>query len=107
VSIYRYIDRRAGHVPVRQLCQVLRMGPAAYYTWQRRQQMPTAEPAWQVAVGEVFAYHSQRYGTRRLRAEVQAQSHAVGRWRIWRVLKAHGLRALRVRPSSPARLCRA
>lgn len=30
---------------------------------------------------------------RRLRAEVQAQGHAVGHWRIRRVLKAHGLRA--------------
>ena len=42
---------------------------------------------------EAFAYHSQRYGTRRLRAEVQAECHAVGRWRIRRVLKAHALRA--------------
>ena len=42
---------------------------------------------------EAFAYHSQRYGTRRLRAEVQAQGHAVGRWRIRRMLKAYGLRA--------------
>jgi transposase InsO family protein len=46
-----------------------------------------------VAVRVVFACHAQRYGTRRLRAEVQAQGHAVGRWRIRRVLKAHGLRA--------------
>ncbi|GAB3722563.1 hypothetical protein GCM10027594_03360 [Hymenobacter agri] len=40
----------------------------------------------------MFAYHSQRYGTRLLRAEVQG-GHAVGRWRIYRVLKVHGLRA--------------
>ncbi|MCB2380419.1 IS3 family transposase [Hymenobacter sp. BT635] len=42
---------------------------------------------------EAFAHHSQRYGTRRLRAEVQAHGHAVGRWRIRRLLRAHGLRA--------------
>ena len=42
---------------------------------------------------EAFAYHSQRYGTGRRRAEAQAQSHAVGRWRIRRVLNAYGLRA--------------
>ena len=56
-----------------QLCQVLRVAPAAYYAWQRRQQQPTAETAWQLAVREAFAHHSQRYGTRRLRAEVRAQ----------------------------------
>ena len=46
-----------------------------------------------MAVREAFEYHSQRHGTRRLRAEVQAEGHAVGRWRIRRMLKAHGLRA--------------
>ena len=50
---------------------------------------------------EAFAYRSQRYGTRRLRAEVQAQGHAVGRWRIRRVLLAHGLRAQQPRSFVP------
>ncbi|WP_175471021.1 IS3 family transposase [Hymenobacter psychrophilus] len=40
-----------------------------------------------------FVHHSQRYGTCQLHAEVQAQGHCVGRWRIRRVLKAHVLRA--------------
>ncbi len=86
---------------MRPLCQVLRVAPAAYYAWQRRQQVPTVEPAWQVAVRETFAYHSQRYGTRRLRVEVQANGHAVGRWRIRRVLKVHGLRAQQPRSLVP------
>ena len=42
---------------------------------------------------ETFACHAQHYDTRRLRAEVQADGHPGGRWRIRRVLKAHGLRA--------------
>ena len=101
MSVYQYVARRAGQVPVRQLCQVLRVAPAAYYAWQRRQQVPAVEPAWEVAVREAFAYHSQRYGTRRLRVEVQADGHAVGRWRIRRVLKAHGLRAQQPRSFVP------
>ena len=91
--MYSRIAQRAGQVPVCQLCQTLRVAPAAYYAWRRRRQLPRAEPTWQVAVHEAFTYRSRRYGTRRLRAEVQAQGHAVGRWRIRRVLKAHGLRA--------------
>ena len=101
MSAYHHIAQRAAHVPVRQLCQALRVAPAAYYGWQRRQQAPAPEPAWQVAVREAFADHSQRYGTRRLRAEVQAQGHAVGRWRIRRVLKMHGLRAQQPRSFVP------
>lgn len=38
---------------------------------------------------KAFAYH----GTRRLRAVGQDQVHAVGRWRIRRVRKVHGLQA--------------
>ena len=101
MSTYQHIAQRAARVPVRRLCQVLGVPPAAYYAWQRHWQQPVAEPAWQVAVREAFAYHSQRYGTRRLRAEVQAQGHAVGRWRIRRVLKAHGLRAQQPRSFVP------
>ena len=101
MSAYQHIAQRAAHVPVRQLCQVLRVAPAAYYAWQRRRQLPTVEPVWQVAVREAFADHSQRYGTRRLRAEVQAQGHAVGRGRIRRVLQAHGLRAQQPRSFVP------
>ena len=101
MSTYQHIAQRQAHVPVRRRCQVLRAAPAAYYAWQRHRQAPTAEPTWQVAVREAFAYHSQRYGTRRLRAEVQAQGHAVGRWRIRRALKAHGLRAQQPRSFVP------
>ncbi len=54
-----------------------------------------------MAVREAFSRHSQRYGTRRLRAEVQAEGHVVGRWRIRRVLKAHGLRAQQPRSFVP------
>ena len=101
MSTYRYIAQRASQVPVRQLCRVLRVAPAAYYAWQRRQQVPAREPAWQVAVREAFTDHCQRYGTRRPRAEVQARGHAVGRWRIRRVLQAYGLRAQHPRSFVP------
>jgi putative transposase len=92
VSTYQHIAQQRAQVPVRQLCQVLRVAPAAYYAWQRRRQLPPVEPAWQVAVREAFGHHSQRYGTRRLRAEVQAQGHLV---------KAHGLRAQQPRSFVP------
>ncbi|MBC6607577.1 transposase [Hymenobacter sp. BT188] len=101
MSTYRYIAQRASQAPVRQLCHVLQVASSAYYAWQRQRNRALPEPAWQVAVREAFADHSQRYGTRQLRAEVQAQGHAVGRWRIRRVLKAHGLRAQQPRSFVP------
>jgi putative transposase len=100
VSTYRYIAQRRSRVPVRQLCQVLRVSTSAYYTWQR-QQAPAPDPAWQVAVRAEFRWHVARYGTRRLRAELQVQGYQVGRWRIRRALAAAGLRAQQPRSFVP------
>ena len=100
MSTYQHIAQYRAHVPVRQLCQVLRVAPSAYYAWQRRR-LPVPEPAWQVAVRKEFAWHSARYGTRRLRAELHAQGHRVGRWRIRRTLAAAGLRAQQPRSFVP------
>ena len=101
MSTYQHIAQRASQAPVRQLCQVLQVAPSAYYVWHRQRDQALPVPAWQVAVREAFGRHSQRYGTRRLRAEVQAEGHAVGRWRIRRVLQAHGLQAQQPRSFVP------
>ena len=50
---------------------------------------------------QVFARHGRRYGTRRLRAELHAEGHLLGRWRIRSVLHAHGLRAQQPRSFVP------
>ena len=100
MSAYQHIAQRQAQVPVRQLCYALHVAPSAYYAWQRRQ-LPAPEPAWQVAVRTEFKWHSARYGTRRLRAELQAQGHLVGRWRIRRTLAAAGLRAQQPRSFVP------
>ena len=100
MSAYQHIAQRQAQVPVRQLCDALHVAPSAYYAWQRRQ-LPAPEPAWQVAIRTAFKWHSARYGTRRLRAELHAQGHVVGRWRIRRTLAAAGLRAQQPRSFVP------
>ncbi|WP_317192392.1 IS3 family transposase [Hymenobacter jeongseonensis] len=99
--MYQHIARRRHHVPVRQLCHVLGVAPSAYYAWQQRHQAPALEPAWQGAVRVAFQRHGRRYGTRRLRAELQAEGHGVGRGRIRRALATHGLRAQQPRSFVP------
>ena len=71
---------------------MLGVAPSAYYAWQRRQP-PVPESAWQVAVRKAFAWHSVHNGTLRLRAELHAQFHRVGCWRIQRTL-AYGISSL-------------
>jgi transposase InsO family protein len=52
-------------------------------------------------VYRTFAHHARCYGTRRLRAELQAAGYPVGRCRIRRVLRQHGLRAQQPRSFVP------
>ena len=102
MSAYQHIAQRRRQAPVRQLCRVLQVAPSAYYAWQqRRQQVPVLEPAWQLAVRAAFQRHGRRYGTRRLRAELQAEGHGVGRGRIRCTLATHGLRAQQPRSFVP------
>lgn len=82
--------------PVQVLCHLLAVSPAGYYQWQQR---PTAE--WQEAAQAAFTRHARRYGTRRLRAELRAEGHAVGRYALRTWLHRKDLRALSTRPQRP------
>ena len=99
MSRYVFIAACAKPWPVQVLCQVLAVSPAGYYQWRQR---PAAAPApWQVVAQAAFTRHARRYGTRRLRAELHAEGHAVGRYALRSWLHRAGLRALSTRPQRP------
>ena len=82
MSPLRFIVPQRVHYHVQRLCQVLDVVPSRYYTWRRTQAAGaagTSELAWETEMLAVFEHHERRYGTRRLRAELQEKSHRVGR----------------------------
>ncbi len=81
------------------LCRLLAVSPAGYYQW--RQRPATVPVPWHTAAQEAFTRHARRYGTRRLRAELRAEGHLVGRYALRTWLHRHGWRALSTRPSRP------
>jgi putative transposase len=99
MSRYQFIEQLAATEPVQVLCRVLAVSVTGYYQWRRRPAHPT--PAWEPAATAAFSRHAQRYGTRRLRAELQAEGHAVGRYALRTWLHRRGLRALSTRPQRP------
>lgn len=99
MSRYQFIEQVAATEPVQMLCRVLHVRAAGYYQWRSRSARPT--PAWEPAASAAFSRHAQRYGTRRLRAELRAEGHAVGRYARRRWLRRCGLRALNTRSRRP------
>ena len=96
MSRYQFIRACVEPWPAQVLCRVLRVSCAGHYQWQGLTQPPSAP--WQAAAQAAFTRHARRYGTRRLRAELRAEGHAVGRYALRSWLHRHDLRALSTRP---------
>ena len=90
MSRYQLIRACTAPWPVQLLCRVLGVSPVGYYQWQQRHARSTTE--WQQAAQVAF----MRYA-RRLRAELHAKGHAVGRY-VLRSWPRNDLRALSIRP---------
>ena len=99
MSHFEFIRACVEPWPAQVLCRGPGVSCAGYYQWRGRAQ-PTPAP-WQVAAQAAFTRHARRYSTRRLRAELRAEGHAVGRYALRSWLHRHGLRALSTRPQRP------
>ena len=123
MKTYQFIAQQRASYPVRRLCQVLEVATSSYYAWAAaataaatataavaaavaatatalEHPAPPAE-TWQQALRRVFMAHKGRYGTRRLRAELRAQGHRVGRYRLQRALADAHLVARQPRAFKP------
>ncbi len=99
MSRYQFIEDCAEPWPVQVLCRLLAVSTAGYYQWCQR---PAVAPApWHTAAQQAFTRHAGRYGTRRLRAELRAEGHLIGRYALRSWLHRQGLRALSTRPQRP------
>lgn len=96
MSRYQFIEQITAAAPGQVLCRVLAVSAAGYYQWLNRTARPT--PDWEPTANAAFSRHAHRYGTRRLRAELRAEGHAVGRYALHSWLRRRGLRALSTRP---------
>ncbi|GAB3637916.1 hypothetical protein GCM10027422_35060 [Hymenobacter arcticus] len=100
MSQLQFIDQQRLHYSVQLLCHVLAVVPSRYYAWCQRAE-PTAEPAWETAMVDVFDDHQRRYGTRRLQVELRALGHRVGRQALRTALRRHGRKALQPKAFTP------
>lgn len=97
--MYQWIEQLADLYPIARICKVLSVSKSAYYAFKQGQTYHQKENNPMIVY--VFQKHKRRYGTRRLRVELQEQGLSLGRYRIRKVLKANGLRAIQPKSFVP------
>ena len=91
---YRLIEQHRPQFRVRWMCAALGVSPSGYYAWRGRPESRRAQidRALLGRIQDVHASSRQTYGHRRVQAALRADGHVVGRHRIARLMRAHGLR---------------
>jgi len=95
--IYRFIASEATNYPAVILCQLLGVSRSGYYAWRER---PERQDQLAPKVEEVFWFHSRRYGSRRIAAELGRKA-VIGRHRVRRLMREQDLHAIQPRRYVP------
>src|SRR5262245_65414549 len=88
--VYRFIASKATNYPAVILCQLLGVSRSGYYAWKER---PERQDQLAPKVEEVFWFHSRRYGSRRIAAELRRKA-VIGRHRMRRLIVEQDVRAI-------------
>ena len=98
------MQTHADQYPVQALCRVLGVSRSAYYSWlQHKEEITAGEKKNEVeqSIISIFKEHRRRYGVRRIVAELKADEIKAGVYKVRKVLKAHGLKAIQPRSFVP------
>jgi putative transposase len=101
--LYSFIASQALHYPLQVLCQVLQVSRSAYYSWLQQKETLAGEKKKQMeqSIVSIFQEHRRRYGVRRVAAELKANKAGAGVYKVRKVLKEHGLKAIQPRSFVP------
>jgi transposase InsO family protein len=93
---YRFIEAEKATYPIEMLCRVLTVARSGYYAWCRRPTSARAQENVWLGTHLRACYHEfrGRYGSPRLHRELQGRGIRIGRHRVARLMRVHGLRSL-------------
>jgi putative transposase len=103
VQTYQFITLHSTEFPVLHLCQTLEVSRSSYYEWQEGKTYLLKEKKAQVGhkVKAVFEENKQRYGSRRIEAELKDCGIRAGRHQVRKRMKEQGLKAIQPRSFVP------
>jgi putative transposase len=101
--VYRFISTISTDYPVISLCQILEVSRSSYYQWQEGKTYLLKEKKAHIGqkVKMVFNENKQRYGSRRIEAELKESGIQAGRHQIRKRMKEQGLKAIQPKSFVP------
>ncbi|MEZ5941864.1 MAG: IS3 family transposase [Planctomycetaceae bacterium] len=89
--------------PVSVVCRTLNVSRSGFHAWKRERVSPQREQEepLHAMICEIFHQHKQRYGARRIAAELRERNVLCGVDRVSRVMKTLGLRAIQPKSFKP------
>ena len=93
---YAWIERHRKHWPVSLACEVLGVSPSGYHEHKVRSAKPrrnVSDDALLVHIRAVHAETSGEYGSPRVWKELLARGIRVGKERVRKLMKLHGIKA--------------
>ncbi len=92
---FRFIEDHRAVFVVRVTCAVLEVSASGYHAWRRRAESARARGnrALVDAIRRIHADSRRSYGSPRVHATLQAEGSRVGRNRVARLMRRHGIRA--------------
>ena len=90
---FRFIEDHREVFHVRVMCSVLEVSASGYYAWRVRSES-TRSQADRVLLESIRRVHAEsrrRFGSPRVHADLQAEGHRVGRYRVARLMHRHGI----------------
>ena len=81
--------------PVNFMCEIFAVSSSGYYTWCRRDNGPREAREFKLlrAIEEVHKASRKNYGSPRIYDQLKGMGHTVGKTKVERVMKKHGIRA--------------
>lgn len=91
--IYRLVQQLRKVYPIRKICRLLAVSHSGFYEAQHRPAKP-ADLAVEAHLKSCFAASGRCYGSRRLKAALRERGYHYGRYKIRRLMRQYGLKAL-------------
>jgi putative transposase len=90
---YAFITRCREEFKLRLMCRVLQVSPSGYYAWRKRSPSlhALADEALMVPLWTSYAASDRTYGAPRVHRDLRDEGHGVGKKRVARLMREHGL----------------